>query len=160
MKADELSTIQKRAAGLLARGHTNAQVAQKCDISARTVQRWKGSKAFQQAIEDYSQKAATAEFERLLERDDDEIERCQAVEREHLTRLDSLIEKLGCLSVDVLDSCEPDDVSPRALPALCKAFATLIECRRTGSDRILGLEAILDELVETEKIFSEKTTTA
>lgn len=152
----ELSPTQERAANLVAAGRSNLEVAEECNISERTILRWKRLEAFQKAVQDYTTETAAAQFERLLDSDDEEVERHRRIESEQLDTLDSLTKKLGVLCVRILDASDPQDISPRALPALLKAFTGLIECRQLTADRSVGMDRILQDLQAGEAWLSQQ----
>lgn len=157
MSESKLTYEQKKAAELLAAGFSNIDAAKKCGVSESTIIRWKRLKGFQAAVEGFRTKAAAEQFEKLLAgSSEDVIQKSRNLEEEQLAQLDELIKKVASLAIEIIDSCSAEDISPRALPGLLKANVALVECRRTGADRILGMDAILDELSEAEKIFSEK----
>lgn len=150
-----LSKKKQQAAQLLADGLSNIETAKRCKVSESSIVRWKRDPVFIQEIERIQVAAAAAQLEQLHSSDNQDIEGGKAIELAQLERLDEIIEKIAQLTVDVIDGCDPSDISPRALPGLTKALTGAMDCRRNGFDRVTGMDLIIDELDKAEEIFSE-----
>ena len=158
-KKKELTENQLLVASLLSKGFSNIDIAEQIGLSESTIVRWKRRDDLQAEMERLRTAAAAKQLDSLMADDgDDDIKDAQQAEQEHLEKLDKLIGKLSLLLLEMFDLSSAEDISPRALPGLLKAFTGLIDCKRAGVDRAVGIDAILDEFDKAEKIFSEKIT--
>jgi len=142
-----LSNEQKQQIfSLLACGQSAVKVAQTVGCSRATVQRLKKESKNDPLLKTTKGIAQVnvlqAQGSQVLETLDTLKEREPAIQQ----GLWDMFEGLSGLFKQVLDNTDPEDVSPRQLPALAKASADLATAYADFADRVYGLEVLAGEV--------------
>ena len=150
-----LSAEQKqRIFDLLAAGQNATQAADAVGCSRATVQRLKKGSKNDPLLRMAQGMAATKQ---LNEQGDRVVQTLQTLaEREPQIQqgLWDMFEGLRGLFAQVLEQTDPQDISPRQLPALAKSAADIAGAYADFADRVNGLEVLADEV---EKINATRT---
>lgn len=152
-----LSMGQIKAAQLLAKGWSKADIARQVGVKESTIYRWLKDESFSEAVtflqkEQLNQAAILAESTSADDLDQsrlDEIELREAVRPLALNTIG-----LAAGLIERIETSEDESLPARMLPQLIGAAQTAVGLLRTSNDRLTGLEALLDELSQIDTAVS------
>jgi len=150
-----LSAIQKQEIiELLAAGKTETQAAGIIGCSRSTIQRIKKDPSNASLLQIARGMAATQQLNEQGDRVVATLNTLKEREPQMQQGLWLMFEGLTGLFSQVLQNTNPQDVSPRQLPALARAASDIATAYIDFSDRINGLSVLTDEI---QKINSDRT---
>ena len=139
-----------QAARLLAAGHSEIEVAGTVGVTRSTIQNWKRKDKFIEMIRNaqLAMSVSIAKEEADLGKSVRTVlENLDALRKEEAAvgkKLWSLFDRLEEKTLEILDSSDPEDYSPRQIPSLVKAKIELAQIGLTINDRIAGVGALID----------------
>ncbi|MGI8935075.1 MAG: hypothetical protein ACR2FS_13475 [Phormidesmis sp.] len=153
-----LTEKQARGAYFLANGRTDAQSYRAAGVSEKTFYKWKKKPEFMALVGFYERqrtddlKAKADEVVSLASARDDE--------EQALNYQRQMVAELGELSVDLIRQIRADGVEelgPRYLGPIVKSFADSVAMLQATNDRLIGLEALIQDVQIIEQTISLQT---
>ena len=145
---------KEEAARLLALGRSEAETADTVGVSRSSIQGWKRNKSFQQLIEKSKTVAVVVTAENLgtssrqaSQSDNIVIDQLSALKNRERTALENnlkMLSKLREKTLALIESTDIEDLSPRQIPSFVKACGDLEQMAMTLSDRIAGVDSLID----------------
>lgn len=152
-----LNERQLKACLLLASGRTDAEAYKSVAVSERTFYKWKAKPEFKASLKVLlEQKASDAS------RQADELVNLASARQDEeniLSHQREMVSELGKLSLDLIKhirSSGVEELSPRSMPGIVKAFSEAVSGLQATNDRLIGLEGLLEDVAQIEKTLQEK----
>ena len=145
---------KQRIFDLLAAGKSASEAAKDVGCSRATVQRLKNAAKKDPALKMAQGLAATRRISEEGDRVVATLQTLQEREPQIQSGLWMMFEGLTGLFSQVLEQTDPQDISPRQLPALAKSAADIAGAYADFADRVNGLEVLADEV---QKINAART---
>lgn len=147
-----LTEKQLRGAWMVANGRTDAEAYRAAGVRENTFYRWKKKPEFMAAIAFLAEQReadieAKAEQVVSLASARDDEEKALSYQRQ-------MVNELGALSLDLVQQLRAngaDELGPRYLAPVVKAFADSVSMLQSTNDRLIGLEALILDVAEIEK---------
>ncbi len=153
-----LTEKQLRAAWALANGRTDIEAYRAAGVAERTLYKWKKAPDFLEAISflsDQREKQIADKAEELVSlassRDDEE--KALGYQRQ-------MVSELGQLSVELIKQIRAngtEELGPRYLAPIIRSFADSVAMLQATNDRLIGLEALIEDVQTIEEKISLKT---
>jgi len=147
-----LTEKKLKAAWMIANGRTDAEAHRAAGVNERTFYKWKKNPDFTAAIaflseqRDLNVAVKAQEIVSLASARDDE-EQALGYQRQ-------MVSELGELSVDLIKHIRAngvEELGPRYLAPIVKSFADAVNMLQSTNDRLIGLEALLEDVATIEK---------
>lgn len=147
-----LTEKQLRGAWMVANGRTDAEAYRAAGVRENTLYRWKKKPEFMAAIAFLAEQReadieAKAEQVVSLASARDDEEKALSYQRQ-------MVRELGALSLDLVQQLRAngtEELGPRYLAPIVKAFADSVNMMQGTNDRLIGLEALILDVTELEK---------
>lgn len=153
-----LTEKQLRAAWALANGRSDVEAIRAAGVAERTFYRWKQTDKFTEAVTFLSRQRAgktAAQAKELVS-----LASARGDEERALGYQRLLVGELGALSVDLIRQIRADGIEnlgPRYVGPIIKAFADSVGMLQATGDRLIGLESLIADVATLEKTLLEKT---
>ena len=152
-----LTEKQLKGAWLLASGRTGIEACTGAGVTENTLYKWKRKPEFQAAVaflQEQRESQIQAQAEQLvsLESTRDDEEKILGFQRE-------LVIELGELSVALVRQVRAEgveNIGVRSLPSYLKAFSDAASALQQSNDRLIGLEALINDVEILEQEIQSK----